>query len=158
MNRHTAKQKFLREEFYALLKKLGSEQIPHFGIMTAQHMIEHLTWIIKSSAKYHENSEAEPSRSQLGFQKFIKKGAIFQHRPSGKTKADLPPLKYATYEEALAQIPIAINRFYDHYEAMEIPKGYHPMMGELTFEQIELFHYMHCRYHLWQFGFLESYP
>jgi oxepin-CoA hydrolase/3-oxo-5,6-dehydrosuberyl-CoA semialdehyde dehydrogenase len=141
-----------------LLQDLNSEQAPNFGLMTPQHMLEHLTWIIKSSAKQHENPGNEPSRSQLGFQKFIQKGAIFQHRPSDKTKEDLPPLKYASYDEALAQIPIAINRFYDHYEAMEIPKGYHPMMGELTFEQIELFHFMHCRYHLWQFGLLEQYP
>lgn len=154
----TAKKKFLTEEIANSLKNLKADTPAAFGIMTSQHMIEHLTWIIKSSAKDHGEPEGQPSKGQLGFKKFIEGGAIFKHRPKDQSKEDLPPLKYGSLEEAMAQIPLAISRFYHFYEGKSDKKGYHPMMGELTFEEIELFHYMHVRYHFWQFGLLGEYP
>lgn len=153
----TSKKAFLTTEVLALLNDLTPDQEPNFGLMTAQHMVEHLAMIIKISVKRYGTPENPPTKGQLGFKKFIANGAVFQHRPSNKTKGDLPPLKYNSLAAALAQIPIATKRFYDHYEANSDFKAYSPFMGELSFEELELFHYMHCRYHCWQFGLIESY-
>jgi len=154
----TQKKQFLIQEFTDLLKNLKADQEPNFGLMTPQHMVEHLTWVIKGSVKRAGEPEGEPTKGQLGFQRFIAKGAIMEHRPSDKTKADLPPLKYGSLTEALEQIPVAINRFYDHFEANPEFLSYSKFAGELNFEQTELMHHSHCRYHAWQFGLLESYP
>ena len=102
--------------------------------------------------------ENPPSKKQLGFQRFIEKGAILQHRPSDKTKADLPELKYENLEIAIEQVGVAVERFYTHFEANPGFKCYNKFMGELDFNQLELFNYNHYRFHLWQFGLIEKYP
>ena len=128
-------------------------------MMTPQHMVEHLTWAIKVTAKKYEGErETQPNRKQAGFQKFIQSGAVLQHRPSDKTKADLPPLKYSSLEEAISFIPEAVQRFYNFWDANPDYIPYSSFMGEMPFEDLELFHYMHFRFHLWQFGLIQQYP
>ena len=152
------RKEFLTKELPNLLVNLNNNTVPTFGLMTPQHMIEHLTWIIKSSVKRYGEPEGAPTEKQLGFKRFIQKGAIFEHRPNKKTKADLPELKYPSLEKAMEQLPIAIDRFYTHFEAQPDFKSFSPIMGELSFQELELFHFMHVRYHLWQFGLLPEYP
>jgi oxepin-CoA hydrolase/3-oxo-5,6-dehydrosuberyl-CoA semialdehyde dehydrogenase len=155
----TNKRDFLINEVPKLLKNLKPIREANFGLMTPQHMIEHLTWVIKSSAKKYEGIRENPANErQLGFQKFIQKGSILKYRPSTKTKADLPPLKYNSLDEAISQIPEAIQRFYDFWDTNLDYLPYSSFMGEMPFEDLELFHYMHFRYHLWQFGLIENYP
>ena len=152
------KKDFLTKKVPELLKQLKPDTEPAFGLMTPQHMVEHLTWAAKSSVKRYGEPTSEPTKGQLGFKRFIEKGAIFQHRPSDRTKADLPALRYASLEEAVSHIPEAVDRFYRHFESNPGYKAFSPMMGELSFEELELFHYQHYRFHLWQFGLLEEYP
>jgi len=121
-------------------------------------MIEHLTWTLKSASKRVGEPIDPPAKGQLNFQKFINAGAILKHKPTDKTEADLPPLKYRNLEEAVEQIPVAIQRFYNHFETNPGFKAYNNIFGELGFGEIELFSYMHYRYHFWQFGLIENYP
>ncbi|MEO1257416.1 MAG: hypothetical protein AAFZ15_01420 [Bacteroidota bacterium] len=152
------KKEFLTQKVPELLKQLKPDTEPAFGLMTPQHMVEHLTWVAKSSVKRYGEPTGEPTRGQLGFKRFIEKGAVLKHKPSDKTKADLPALKYGSLEEAISHIPEAVGRFYNHFENNPGYKAFSPMMGELSFAELELFHYMHYRFHLWQFGLLEEYP
>ena len=154
----TSTKQFLKEKFPTLLLQLNPNKEPTFGLMTPQHMIEHLVWVIKTSIKDHGEAINPPTDKQLAFQKFIKKGAILKHRPTDKTKADLPKLRYDNIEKALAQIPIAVDRFYNHIESNKKKETYHPFFGVISFDDLEFFHAQHCRYHLWQFGLLETYP
>ena len=154
----STKKTFLTSEVMDLLNQLKSDTQPNFGLMTAQHMVEHISYLPKTSVKRYGEPEGEPTKRQLGFKKFIANGAVFQHRPSDKTKADLSALKYGSLEEAIEQVAIGIKRFYDHFEANPDFKAYSPFMGELGFEELETFHYSHFRYHCWQFGLIESYP
>lgn len=156
---HTNKKDFLVNEMPKLLENLKDQTEGNFGLMTPQHMVEHLTWVMKATAKKHEGERENPANErQLGFQKFIQKGAVLKHRPSDKTKADLPELKYASLEEALSHLPEAVQRFYDFWETNPDYVPYGSFMGEMPFEDLEMFHYMHFRYHLWQFGLIEQYP
>lgn len=152
------KKAFMLNEVLPLLKGLSADKEPNFGLMTPQHMVEHLVYTLKNCVRRVGEIEDPPTKGQLGFKRFIAKGAIFEHRPKGKTKADLPPLKYDNLEDAIAQIEIAIHRFYNHYEEHPEFKCYNPFFGELEFEELDLFNYMHYRYHLWQFGLIDTYP
>lgn len=153
------KRQYLINELPKLLENLKADTAPNFGLMTAQHMVEHLLWVIKSTAKKYEGErENPPNKRQLGFQKFIKNGCHIQHRPSDKTKADLPALKYSSLEEAISFMPEAIQRFYNFWDANPDYMPYGSFMGEMPFEDIELFHFMHFKFHLWQFGLIEQYP
>lgn len=153
------KKNFLLDELPKILKNLTTETKGNFGLMTPQHMVEHITWTIKGAAKKYEGGrENPPTKRQLGFQKFIANGSILQHRPSDKTEVDLPTLKYNSLEEAISKIPEAVQRFYKLWETQPDYVPYNSFMGELSFEEVELFHFMHVRYHLWQFGLIEQYP
>ena len=153
----TTKKEFLSEELPKLLKTLSENTEPNFGLMTPQHMVEHISGVVKMSVKRYGEPEESPTKAQLGFKKFLQSGAVMQHRPSDKTKADLPELRYGSLEEAIEQVSVAINRFYNHFEANPDFKSYHAFMGELSFEELELFHYQHLRYHCWQFGLVDSF-
>ena len=155
----SSKRDFLKIELLNILEDLTPETEGNFGLMTPQHMVEHLTLTIKTTAKeYSGQRENPPTRGQLGFQKFIKNGSALQHKPSDKTKADLQPLKYNSLAEAVSHMPEAIQRFYAFWDANPDHSPYSSFMGEVSFEDIELFHYMHLRFHFWQFGLIEKYP
>lgn len=155
----TNKREFLMHEFPKLLKFLSTETKGNFGLMAPQHMVEHLIGAVESATEKYEGERENPAtEQQLGMQQFIKNGCILSHRPSDKTKADLPPLKHTSLEEAISLVPKAVKQFYDFQDNNPdyIPYAYY--MGEVSFEDIELFHFMHIRYHLWQFSLLEQYP
>lgn len=145
-------KEFLTDEAPKILKNLKAETEPSFGLMTAQHMVEHLIFVTKTSIKRYGEPSDSPSKSELGFKRFIENGARFEHRPSNKTKVDLPSLKYDTLEEAIEELPNAVARFYNHFESNPGFKSYNKIQGELSFEELELVHANHYRYHFKQFG------
>ena len=143
-------REYLTKTVPRLIELLGSEDQPKFGIMTAQHMLEHLIWVTKSSVKDYGAPPESLTDKQMGFKNFILKGAHFEHRPSDKTRADLEPPRLGNLEEASKKIPEAIDRLYAHNDDHVF---YNPMMGILTFEEMETFHASHFKYHLEkQFG------
>jgi len=153
------KRQFLKTELPKILEQLTPETEGNFGLMTPQHMVEHIIYVAKAmSVKYEGERESPPNERQLGMQKFIQSGAVLSHRPSEKTKADLPPLKYDSLEAAIADVPEAVNRIYDFWDNNKDYVPYAAFTGEVSHEDIEHFHYMHFRYHLWQFGLIAEYP
>ena len=155
----TNKKGFLTNEFPGLLNTLNPETKANFGLMTPQHMVEHLVKAVAgATAKYEGERESPANEQQLGMQQFIKSGSVLSHRPSDKTKADLPPLNYSSIEEAISHVPKAVQDFYDFHDDNPDYKPYASYLGVVSFEDLELFHFMHIRYHLWQFDLLEQYP
>lgn len=154
-----SKRAFLNHKFPELLKKLRSETEPNFGLMTPQHMVEHLIGALGSANTKYEGERIHPAtEQQLGMQKFIQSGSVLVHRPSTKTKADVPPLNYTSLEEAISNVPEAVQKYYAFQDNNPEYKPYASFLGEVTYEDVELFHYMHIKYHLWQFSLLEHYP
>ena len=153
------KRDFFTYTFPELLNRLNPDTESKFGLMTPQHMVEHLVRALESATvKYEGERENPATEQQLGMQKFIKSGSVLSHRPSDKTKADLPPLNCASLEEAISYIPKAVQKFYAFQDNNPDYIPYASFMGEVSYEDVELFHYMHTKYHLWQFGLLEKYP
>ena len=151
-------QSFLKGEALSLLRELKEDTVAKFGLLKPQHMVEHLIWVTKTTIGRKGEPEGEPTKSHLYFQKFINDGAIFQYKPKeGASKADLQALKYGSLEEAIAQVEPAIDRLYKHYEDNPGAIAYNSMMGELTQDQLELFHAQHYRWHLHQFGLIETF-
>lgn len=154
-----SKREFLTKTFPDLLHTLSSETIPNFGLMTSQHMVEHLVKALGSATVKFEGERQNPANEQqLGMQKFIQNGSILVHRPSNKTKADLPPLDYTTLQDAVSKIPNAVEKYYAFQDNNPNYIPYASFLGEVSYEDVELFHYMHVKYHLWQFGLLNQYP
>ena len=147
---------FFQNTVPQLVNNLNEEHQPAFGLMTPQHMLEHLIWVTKATAKDFGPAPEELTKGQLGFMKFLQNGAHFEYRPSDKTAADLPALKYDSLEETKAVIPEAIKRLHNFVKDRE-EKLFSPMMGHITPDELLLFHYQHYKWHLEkQFGLAEG--
>lgn len=144
------KKEFLLSEVPTLLQDLTPDSKRAFGLMSPQHMVEHLIWVTKSSVKDFGPPPKEFTDPQKGFMKFVNKGAYFLHRPTKDDKDKLASLRMSSLEEAVNEIPAALSRLYNHDKGHTF---YNPAMGMLSFEDMEHFHYMHFKYHLQhQFG------
>jgi len=152
MSSNATYQKFLKEDVYTRLSKLTEETKPKFGLMTPQHMVEHLILMTKLSVRVYGEVPKTATEGQMKFKKFIEEGANFEFRPSNKTVADLPKLKYGSLQEALDNYPQGINGFYNHYVANPEFISFNKFQGKLGFEDLEFLHYRHFEYHLGQFG------
>ena len=139
------RKKYLLETVPQLLSTLSNEHEPKFGIMSAQHMVEHLIWVTKSSVKNYGPAPEELTTGQQRFMKFIDNGAKFEHRPKDQKREDLDPPRMADISAAIDEIPNAIARLYQHTEDHVF---FNPMMGKLTFEQMEIMHASHFKWHL----------
>lgn len=107
------KREFLTNEFTPLLKKLSPDTAPNFGLMTSQHMVEHLIGALQSTiVKFEGERENPANEKQLGMQQFIRSGSVITHKPSDKTAADLPALKNASLDAAIALVPKAVQDLY----------------------------------------------
>ena len=145
-------KQFLVEEFPSRIEALKTSDQPSFGIMTPQHMVEHLILMAKLSTRQYGDVNSPATEGQIKFKKFIDNGANFEHRPSDKTADDLPKLKYGSLQEAKDDYANAIDRFYNHFEAQPDYLSYNQIQGALGFEDLEFLHYRHFQYHLDQFG------
>ncbi len=133
-----------------LLSQLTTSHEPSFGVMTPQHMVEHLIWATKSSIKDYGPVPAELSEGQRKFMKFVEGGANFKVFPPKKTREELDPPRLADLSAAIEVVPEAISRIYQH-DASHI--FYNPMMGKFSMEQIEFLIARHFAWHLEkQFG------
>ena len=143
-------KEYLLERVPELLKELNQKHRPTFGVMSPQHMVEHLIWVSKSSVKNVGEPTGEPTEAQMGFKKFVQKGANFRYVHKDIKREDLDPPRMGSIAEAVALFPEAISRLYKHDENHIF---YNPMMGEFTFAEMELFHRKHYEHHLQrQFG------
>lgn len=144
---------YLTSTVPTLLKKLSAEQEPTFGLMTAQHMLEHLIVVTKTSIKDMGPAPDELTDKQKGFMKYVTSGAEMKHRPSDKTKADLPDLRLESMAKAQEELINAIKRFQSDLEQRADKAYYNPLMGVLQPEEMTSFHARHYEYHLEkQFG------
>ena len=147
---------FLTTELPTMLRNLSGDQAPNFGLMTAQHMVEHLIYVTKTLSRRVGEPTAEQSKSQHYFRKFINAGCPFEYRPKeGVSEADLKALRSASIEEAIQGLEAATAQFYAIFESNPDHKSYNPMMGEFNLAELELFNYQHGRWHAHQFGLIE---
>lgn len=142
MNNHKT---YLTQRVPELVAQLKADMSPTFGIMTPQHMIEHLIWVIKSSTKDFGPPPETLTEGQQKFMRFIEKGANFKYRPSDKQTSDLDPPRMADLQSAIAVIPEAVQRLYNHNEDHVF---FNPMMGKVSFANMELMQAKHFKWHL----------
>jgi len=145
---------FLTQQVPQMLGHLKADTEPGWGMMTAQHMLEHLAKITKSSIKSYGVPPAEPTEGQVKFKAFVNNGIPFRKNDSKKGKLD--DLYYKTLEEAKAAVIEAVNRFYNTFEETPDLQPYNPIMGALSFEELQSFHERHFRHHFEQFGLLKT--
>lgn len=143
-----------KETLLQRLGQLNSESKAKFGILTPQHMVEHLTITLKLSAGRIPIPEFEPNEKQLA----RKQALLFTDIPfpQGIKAPGLPDtlleLRYPDLETAKAALIAGWDTYHLLFQENPTLQTLHPGFGLLNYEEWELFHAKHIDHHLGQFG------
>ena len=149
---------FLKTELPVLLDKLSSTAEPKWGLMSAQHMVEHLSGVIMiSNGRFEAPAMYDDEKLSKNYNYIIKD----KNRLKRNTKAPiLPenplPLRFASLPEAKEKLLKSLDTFFAFYASNPESKQMHPAFGLLNFEDWAYFHCIHSQYHLDQFGLYEG--
>lgn len=144
-----------RAGIFKLLEKLSSNASPAFGIMTPQHMVEHLVFSIRFS------NEKEPQQLYFPLEKaeHIKSFIIYSDAelPIGfkapvLPKDELLPLSYQDLPSAIEMLKLELEAFDAYFKLNPNKSTVNPTMGELTNKEWIVFHDKHFKHHFKQFN------
>lgn len=143
-----------RQQISTLLSGLEPNKQPIFGMMTAQHMVEHLSLVLKLSSGKGEQKLFFPE------EKAEKVRSIFIHGsralPIGFKTPFLPtdellPLQCSDIPEAINILFQDLDNFDEYFRLYPDTKPIHPTMGALHHSEWIIFHNKHFTHHLTQF-------
>jgi hypothetical protein len=142
------------DHVFELLEKLSPETPALFGIFRPQHMVEHLTLVLKfSNGKLPQPLYSEPDRA-----KHIKHYTIHTDREMSRGfKApmmtdELPELSEKNLASAILKLKQELDDFDIYFKAHPYSKPKNPVMGELDHREWIIFHNKHFTHHFKQFG------
>lgn len=142
------------DRFVPLLNKLDADTKPSWGIMTPQHMVEHLILSMQMSTnKLGELKTFNPPeklpvlRRVLMSERPLPKGFINPYIGKG-----LVDLKFDNLSQAVDELKKEVEDYYSFFEIDKSKITVNVTFGELNFDEWEVFHTKHFTHHLTQFG------
>lgn len=143
-----------KETLLQRLQALSTHSKAKFGILTPQHMVEHLILTLKMSAGRIPITEIVPTEKQLA----QKQALLFTDIPfpQGIKAPGLPEtlldLRFGDLETAKAELVKSWDAYQLLFQENPTKQTPHPGFGLLNFEEWERFHSKHVNHHLSQFG------
>ncbi len=140
----------------SILNKLLEQTKPHWGGMSPQHMVEHLSAAVKmSNGKIVFTECMNPPEKHPILKRFL-----MSNRPMPKDFVNtvvgkgLKPLINNSLKEAKQELIKELSNFEKYFN--ENPKALplNPTFGPLNFEEWKVFHNKHFTHHFTQFGLL----
>jgi len=143
---------FFKVTVISKLKQLTPNQKPLWGIMTPQHMVEHLvgSWRISNGRVQLPEKPVDES----------KKAFLYNNMPYPKNIQNaalgngLAPLRKTDLQAAILQLNDEINAFFNYHDENPTAIFFHPAYGNLNKNEWLLFQKKHCTHHLTQFNLL----
>jgi oxepin-CoA hydrolase/3-oxo-5,6-dehydrosuberyl-CoA semialdehyde dehydrogenase len=138
-----------------IVDNLSEFDKPAWGIMTPQHMVEHLILVFKCSNGKLQ-AECFSPKEKLSTLKRV----LMSERPFPKnfvspaTGSELKPLHYKSYTEAKDKLKKEVEDFYNYFELNPDSTTVNPTFGELSKLEWEKFHEKHLEHHFIQFNLL----
>ncbi len=145
-----------REDIFKKLDRLGKDDIPVFGRMSAQHMVEHLSFTVMMSngklphALYYSKEKADKIRE---YTIHTDKEIIVGFR-APMLPPDPVPLKNPSLEAAKQQLKQELTAFDKYFASDPLARPTNPTMGPLLFDEWLIFHSKHFTHHFKQFNLL----
>jgi hypothetical protein len=125
-----------------------------FGIMSPQHMVEHLILTVKLSYGRIKIPDFEPNERQL-----MQKQALIYSEiqfPRGVRAPglgeELLALRFPDLETSKVQLLKSIEEYEAFFGSNPDEKTIHPRFGNLTHQEWDHFHKKHFEHHFVQFG------
>jgi hypothetical protein len=126
-----------------------------WGKMSAQHMVEHLIFAVRTSnGKLNAGCFNPPERWRT------LKRFLLSSRPLPKEFVNpiigenLIPLQYSSMDDAKEVLFREVSGFYEYFEKSPDALLLNPTFGELNKNEWEIFHEKHFTHHFSQFGLL----
>lgn len=151
------RDKFLRYLLLNALAPLSEDEMPRWGRMTPQQMVEHLVWAFElSTGQEHSDCPfSVPERERaMAF--------LYDDRPSPREfmnpalVAGIPPLRYASLVDAKIALGVEVRRFLQQLTTTPDGMYTHQVFGPIGVEEWSRTHFKHGYHHLLQFGLLEE--
>lgn len=144
---------YLSKEITLLIFDLTPHTKPMWGIMTPQHMLEHLEGSLKISNGEIKLTELRIKEEELE----SRRAFLFSNAPFAKgivigESCKLSPLKYSSFDEAKANFFKQLINFFGHHDQKKTAEYLHPAFGKLDYKGWLRFHYKHVKHHFEQFG------
>lgn len=151
-------EEFFAQEVPILLEKLNSNQQPVWGLMTPQHMLEHLIVIFKMSIGRIKLPVVSKEADFPKLKAYLMMDSPMRRSvPSPNGKNELQPLRSASMEEAKEKLLKEIQSFLSFMQANPGFVADHPYGGPMTVEEWLLFHRKHFKHHFIQFSLIPDY-
>jgi hypothetical protein len=143
-----------KESIISRLKSLTEASQREFGIMTPQHMVEHLILTVKLSYGRIKIPEFDPNEKQLmQKQALIYSDISFPRGIRAPGIGDkLLDLRFSDLDTAKLELLKSIDDYAAYFISIPEDKTVHPRFGKLTHQEWELFHKKHFEHHFGQFG------
>lgn len=140
-------------QFLHYINKLTPDSKPLWGIMTSQHMVEHLLMTVKVSngkvtVECFNPSEKVPTLKRI----------LLSERPLPKNFINpfigkrLLPLQFDSLKNAIDNFVLEIKDYYTFFEINPEALITNPTFGDLNKYEWDVFHNKHFTHHLEQFG------
>ncbi|MBK8944563.1 MAG: hypothetical protein IPM32_04745 [Ignavibacteriae bacterium] len=144
------------ETFFEDLINLKPETKPLWGIMTPQHMVEHLTLAVKSSnGKFSVDKCLNPPEKYP-----ILKKILLGPKPLPKNFINpvlgegLQPLIFNSLDSAKDELKLQIKEFFNYFKNNPNNEPINATFGPLNFNEWLVFHKKHFTHHFTQFGLM----
>ena len=135
------------------LKKLKVDQNPLWGKMTSHHMIEHLYKTVQASInEISLNIFTEERKIPVLKRLFLGDKALPKEFMNPAVGSDLMKLEFKNMEVAILELENILIKYEQFFEVNPGIKTVHPVFGNLTKAEWDIFHENHFRHHLSQFG------
>ena len=142
------------EKIKNTFSKLKPDATPVFGKMTPQHVVEHLTKVVKASCgKFEVKLYLTTAEAEILKQKLIYSDAeLPQGIKNPLLGDDLPVLNHPDLNIALTELFREIKKFENNLLKTPDAKNMHPRMGELKYSEWLTFHNKHFLHHFRQYA------
>lgn len=143
-----------KELIKSKLNHLTELSAPIFGIMSPQHMVEHLTLTLKLSSGRIKIPEFDPSEKQLAQKETLLNTPIDFPRGINAPglQGTLLPLKNISLATSINQLIHSLEYYNNYFSENPDSKTFHPKFGKLNHEEWKKFHAKHFKHHFSQFG------
>lgn len=143
-----------RETLQQKLALLTTEAAARFGIMTPQHMLEHLILTLKLSSGRIPMTDFVPNEKQLAQKQALLYTDI--PFPQGIKAPGIPDtlmeLRFPSLESAKEALLASWDGYQEVFEKEPTKTTIHPRFGPLNHDDWEKFHAKHMNHHFGQFG------
>lgn len=139
------------------LSKISDEKKPSWGILTPQHMIEHLSGVVAvSTGKVSIPPFADEEKMLSNKNRFFENLSFPKNVPINGEYGKLRDLRFSSLQEACQVLTDQVKLFIEMVESNPDQQFLHPVLGVLNLKEWEIFHLVHFNHHFEQFDLLDA--